>query len=449
MARGRVEAAWGPLRAVFEDGAVAGLADGELLDRFVGRRSEAAFEAIVHRHGPMVRDVCRRVLGDPHDAEDAAQATFLVLARRAGTVRASGSLASWLYGVARRVSARVRADTARRRSIEARAVAMEGILPADPEPWAELYEEVDRLPAHYRAPIVLFHLEGLTCEQAAAQLRCPVRTVQTRLTRGRARLRERLARRGLGAPALMSAGARGPSASTAAADWAARVVGLATGGPGTVPAPVAVLAEGVIRAMTPTTLKTVAAGLIVFALGLAVGQGFPRAGATPREPEPTPIAEPKPAPPESRELKHDDGKSAGMRSIAGGGHAVRFEAPGEGWKVTSVRLYGSRYGTPKAPDEDFRVILCDADFKPIATFPLPYKTFARGNPKWVALDVKPTAVPKTFYVCVDFDPEQTKGVYVHHDDAGDGSSFVGLPGDGKPKPFAKGDWMIRATLQSP
>ena len=110
MTRGRGEMPWGPLRAVFEDGPVAGLSDGELLERFVDRRSEAAFEAIVRRHGPMVRDVCQRVLRDPHDADDAAQATFLVLARRAGTVRSSGSLASWLYGVARRVSARLRAD---------------------------------------------------------------------------------------------------------------------------------------------------------------------------------------------------------------------------------------------------------------------------------------------------------------------------------------------------
>ena len=212
-----------------------------------------------------------------------------------------------------------------------------------------------------------------------------------------------------------------------------------------VPAEVVALAEGVIRAMTPISLKTAAAGLIVFALGLAVGQGFARIEAGPPEPAPA-VA---PAPPESRELKHDDGKSAGMRSIAGSGHAVRFESPGEGWKLTSVRLYGSRYGTPRPPDEDFRVILCDADFKPVATFPFPYKTFTRGNPKWVALDVKPTAVPKTFFVCVDFNPEQTKGVYVHHDASGDGSSFVGLPDDGKPRPFAKGDWLIRATLQAP
>src|SRR5436305_1719566 len=120
MARGQVKAAWGPLRAVFDEGTVAGLADVELLARFVERRSEAAFEAIVQRHGPMVVDVCRRALRDPNDADDAAQATFLVLARRAGTVRASGSLAGWLYGVARRVAARARVDSARRRAVEAR-----------------------------------------------------------------------------------------------------------------------------------------------------------------------------------------------------------------------------------------------------------------------------------------------------------------------------------------
>jgi RNA polymerase sigma-70 factor (ECF subfamily) len=204
--------------------------------------------------------------------------------------------------------------------------------------------------------------------------------------------------------------------------------------------------------MTSPSLKVAAAGLLVFALGLAVGQGFPHVAARAPDPEPTPapVVEPVPVPPESRELKLDDGTSAGMRSIAGGGHAVRFVSPGHGWKVTSVRLYGSRYGTPRPPDEDFRVILCDADFKPVATFPFPYKTFARGNPKWVALDIKPTAVPKTFYVCVDFNPEQTKGVYVHHDaQSAPGSSFVGLPDDGKPSPFTKGDWMIRAVMEGP
>ena len=243
----------------------------------------------------------------------------------------------------------------------------------------------------------------------------------------------------------------GPSIPAASAEWISRIVALATGTPGTVPGPVAALTEGVIRAMTFPSLKVVAAGLFVFALGLTVGQGFPHVAARAPAPDPPPVAaaEPVPIPPESRELKIDDGTSAGMRSIAGGGHAVRFESPGDGWKLTSVRLYGSRYGTPRPPDEDFRVILCDANFKPIATFPFPYKTFARGNPKWVTLDVKPTAVPKTFYVCVDFNPEQTKGVYVHHDAAAGDTSFVGLPDDGKPGPFTKGDWMIRAVLQGP
>jgi hypothetical protein len=143
-------------------------------------------------------------------------------------------------------------------------------------------------------------------------------------------------------------------------------------------------------------------------------------------------------------LAHDDGVSAGMASLAGGGHAVRFEAPEGTWYLTAVSVYGSAYGAA-APGEMFHVWLCDEDFRAVADFPLPYSAFQRGDPKWVALAVTPTQVPAKFIVCVGFNPTATKGVFVHLDKEADGNSLTGLPG-GKAEPFAKGDWMIRVQL---
>jgi hypothetical protein len=146
-----------------------------------------------------------------------------------------------------------------------------------------------------------------------------------------------------------------------------------------------------------------------------------------------------------RELALDDGKMKGRKSIGGGGHAVRFEAPGDGWTLTSVRIHGSRYGYPQAPREDFKIFLCDDKFQLITEFPFPYSKFQRGDAKWVTFDVKPTKVPRTFILGVNFDPAQTKGVYLSHDAQGSGKSMVGLPGD-ESRPFEQGDWLIRAKV---
>jgi len=148
----------------------------------------------------------------------------------------------------------------------------------------------------------------------------------------------------------------------------------------------------------------------------------------------------------SVELSYDDGASGGRKSIAGGGHAVIFEAPAEGCILKAVRIYGSRYGHPGAPREDFHIWLCDKDFNVIEDFPFPYARFMRGNPRWVTLRVKDIEVPSTFVICAGFDPEQTKGVYVHYDDSGSGNSFTGLPGKEMPV-FNEGEWMIRAVVQ--
>jgi RNA polymerase sigma factor (sigma-70 family) len=188
------------LCTLFRVGVVGDLTDGQLLERFVAGRDESAeagFAALVERHGPMVLRVCRQILCDEHDAEDAFQATFLVLARRAGAVRKRESVASWLYGIAHRVARRSRADSARRLEHERRRAAMNTMESSDDTDrnpsvgWPELHEEVDRLPEKYREAIVLCYLEGLTTEAAARRLACAQGTIMSRLSRGRNRLRQR------------------------------------------------------------------------------------------------------------------------------------------------------------------------------------------------------------------------------------------------------------------
>ncbi len=146
-----------------------------------------------------------------------------------------------------------------------------------------------------------------------------------------------------------------------------------------------------------------------------------------------------------RELALDDEKPASRRSFAGGGHAVRFEAPDESWYLTSIRVYGSRYGAPQAPKEDFDVWLCDEEFNEIASFKFAYAKFQRARDQWVTLNVTPTNVPRKFIVAIGFNPSATKGVYVSHDGEASGSSLTGLPGK-PPEDFTKGDWLIRASI---
>lgn len=183
--------------------------DEDLLERFLGggeSESQEAFRALVIRHGPAVLGVCRRVLEAQQDAEDVFQATFLVLARKAGTIRNRKLLAGWLYEVAHRMAVKARGQTFRRRNLERQAAAMSPrvIVESAPELSASLNElrpilhaEVDRLPERYRAPVILSYLEGKTNEEVADLLNWPVGTVKGRLSRARELLRTRLGRRGL------------------------------------------------------------------------------------------------------------------------------------------------------------------------------------------------------------------------------------------------------------
>jgi RNA polymerase sigma factor (sigma-70 family) len=194
------------LQMLWDAGALGSVDDGALLEQYLLRdgTAEGAFAALVERHGPMVLRVCRDVLRDPHDAKDAAQATFLILARKASSIRRHTALASWLFGTARRVASLAKRDAARRRRherqwAEAVATARQSQSASEDQDrcWPELHEELERLPGRYRTAIVLCDLEGLSHEQASSRLGCPLRTLQTRLYRGRERLRLRLVRRGL------------------------------------------------------------------------------------------------------------------------------------------------------------------------------------------------------------------------------------------------------------
>jgi len=208
MAGGSSLAVLRDVRTLFDAGTATGLSDRQLIERFVQERdasADLAFEVLVLRHGPMVLRVCRNLLRDPDDAQDAFQATFLVLVQRSGSIRQLESVGGWLYGVACRVAARARVESARRRRAEERGALriVEAVEPSAgdesdrPELGPVVQEEVRRLPDKYRAVVVLCYWQGLTQEQAAVQLACPLGTVRSRLARARKLLHRRITRRGL------------------------------------------------------------------------------------------------------------------------------------------------------------------------------------------------------------------------------------------------------------
>jgi RNA polymerase sigma factor (sigma-70 family) len=255
----------------------AGLTDGQLLEGFVSRRDQAALAALVHRHGPMVWGVCRRVLRDHHDAEDAFQATFLVLVRKAASVVPREVVANWLYGVAYRTALKARATAARRKGRERQVTEM-------PEPEAVrqdlcgdlqplLDEELSRLPDKYRAVLVLCDLEGKTRKEAARQLGVPEGTVAGRLARARALLAKRLAQRGvtlsgaaLAAVLSQEAAAGVPAAVMLSTIKAAGLFAAGRAATGVISAKAVALTEGVLKSMFLTKLKTVVAVVLVVGL---------------------------------------------------------------------------------------------------------------------------------------------------------------------------------------
>lgn len=267
------------LGRLFGRGTVAGLSEWQLLSRYLNDRDEVAFEAIVARHGPMVLGVCRRLLVDPNDVDDAFQATFLVLVRRANSLGERDAIGHWLYGVAHRVALRARSEAVRRRWREP-SVATPPVAPETDVTIFELGplldEELGRLPTKYRAPIVLCHLEGFTHEEAANQLQWPLGTVKGRLVRARELLKARLIRRGLSLTLALSATTLSHK-SLAAVPETLRSTTVTTAmkvaaGPitaGMVSASVAALLEGVLTTMFWTKLRTATAALLI--LGFLAG----------------------------------------------------------------------------------------------------------------------------------------------------------------------------------
>ncbi len=287
MARSLRGGVWRHAHTLFHEGVIGDVADEQLLERFVtahGEGGERAFEALIERHGPMVLRVCRTILRDRHDAEDAFQATFMALARQAASIRSRASVASWLHGVARRVAFYARSAASRRRESERKAADLAERSVAEPR-WDDLAqvvdEEIDQLPERYRAPIVLCDMEGLTEGQAAQRLARPVGTIRSQLTRGRQRLRSRLIRRGLAPPSVVLVIARAGSPANAvvasalvsstiqsALQFAVERATTAGMFSASAPATAAALAEGFLGSILMARIKIAAmAALVAIAIG--------------------------------------------------------------------------------------------------------------------------------------------------------------------------------------
>jgi RNA polymerase sigma factor (sigma-70 family) len=278
------------LDRLYRDGSFTSQDDAQLLERYLSGRDDGAFETIVNLHGPMILALCRRILRDPRDIEDAFQATFLILARRADTIRKRDVLSSWLYGVAYRVAVRCRSEVLRRRSFETTIPGLEtpdrSAASACDEVGPALDQELSRLPEKYRAPIVLCYLREQTHDQAAAALRWPVGTVRSRLARGRELLKARLTRRGYApAGAVLGFGPRLPAGSFTAVvpqplvEATVAAIGRCawSAGPAilfpslTIPlsGSATTLAQGVLTTMALSQIKWIGAGMA--ALGVLAG----------------------------------------------------------------------------------------------------------------------------------------------------------------------------------
>jgi RNA polymerase sigma factor (sigma-70 family) len=373
-------------------------ADAELLRRFVAARDQAAFAELVRRHGPVVLGVLRRVTGHPQDAEDAFQAVFLTLARKAGAVGRPELLGNWLYGVAVRVGRRARRSAVRRRRREVPAVnapepAIEDRVPFEAGP--ELYEELDRLPAWYRDAVLLCDLQGLSRAAAAKRLGIPEGTLSSRLAGGRKRLADALARRGVvlsaaGVPAVLGEG-RGTAAVPddlitrtcgLVADWAAG---------GGVPGPVVRLADGGIS-MRQAFLAG-AFGLAVATAGVvAAGRGTddpPKTDDSPKVAEkPAAKAEPK-----------AEGKGVALTDRPRLRRAVDLNVPHVNDIIWSPDGAWIALPGPGAP-------------------PPPKEGFAQGQGPPGVTFVRPSGSRDLTAFRVDFDPENAR-------------SFVGFTPDGK------------------
>jgi RNA polymerase sigma-70 factor (ECF subfamily) len=362
------------------------MTDGHLLQCFLARGDEAAFAELVRRHGPMVFGVCRRVLAHAQDAEDAFQATFLVLARRAASVAPRELVGNWLYGVAYRTALKAKAAALRRRGRERQVREMPEPAAPEGDVWAELRplldRELERLPEKYRAPVVLCDLGGQTHKEAARQLGCPEATVSTRLARARDRLARRLAPRGVAlsgvglglALAHGEATAHVPGPLGASAVRAATLFAAGRAPAGAVPAAAAALAEGVVRAMLFAKLRVVLA--VLLALGVV---GLGAGGFAYRS-----VAADRPAAPEEDKAKADLEKLQGT------------------WALVSMERGGQ-----KAPEDEVKGLTLVVKGDKLTV------TDGKGKTEEAVLELDPTKDPKEIDLKVNEDgaPKVHKGIY--------------------------------------
>jgi RNA polymerase sigma factor (sigma-70 family) len=322
----------------------ADLTDGQLLECFVSCQEAAALEALVRRHGPMVWGVCQRTLRNHHDAEDAFQATFLVLVRKAASIYPRAKVGNWLYGVAHQTALKARATRAKRRVRERPVTQMPEPAVTEKDLWSDLQplldQEVSRLPENYRTVIVLCELEGKTGREAARQLGIPEGTVASRLARARTMLAKRLARHGLAVSggmlaAVLSQKAASACVPTSVLSSTIKAVTLVAAGQaaaaGLVSAKVAVLTEGVVKAMFLSKLKLTATLLLVVGVIATGTAGLhlqflageePKGPATKVESRAVPIAT-------AKETKPDEGPDD-AKSLQGEWQIVDVEKNGKG-----------------------------------------------------------------------------------------------------------------------
>lgn len=296
------------LRQVLRPSGEGVLSDGQLLTRFIATRDEAAFATLVQRHGPMVLGICRRVLRHTQDAEDAFQASFLVLARKAAAIVNHQVVASWLYRVSYRIALEARAINDRRRAREKQVEDMPHpqVMPAEVSDWRPWLDyELNRLPEKYRAAVILCDVEGRSRREAARQLGVPEGTLSSRLATARRLLAKRLSRYGLALSGGTLAVVMSEGATSAVPASLASAAVLAASGQGTVSASVAFLMKGALKMMFVTKLKwAVGAVMVMTALG-TTGLVYRASG----QPTPAPaeknvgsaLAKPAPAPAEKRD----------------------------------------------------------------------------------------------------------------------------------------------------
>jgi RNA polymerase sigma factor (sigma-70 family) len=365
MASGQLSTVLRHLHKLTDAAQAGGLTDAELLERFASRRDEAAFAALVKRHGPMVLAVCRRVLGNPHDAEDAFQATFLVLVRRACSLRRE-ALGGWLHEVALRVALRARASAHSRRRHEQRAPDMPRKDFLATVVWRDLRpvldEEVQGLPDACREAFVLCYLQGKTYEQAAEQLHCRPGTLSRRLGRARELLRLRLTRRGLVLPAgLLSLALSQQTAPAAvpAALIASTVKTTLRTAAGAIPARIAALAEGGLQAMRATQTK-VALALFLTA-GLALAGAAALACSAPADPGQASGAAPRAAAPGAAAIPQQQAGPAKEAAGAVAPKGVRVSGrvrgtDGKPLAGAEVALVGRWRPSPQKPGPDYEIL---------------------------------------------------------------------------------------------